>query len=315
MDISVVIPTHNPHAGRLRRTLAGLRAQSLPATQWSALVVDNASLPALDPAALAPELPTNAHIIREPQLGLASARRRGFAEARGDIIVLVDDDNVLAPDYLAQVATLFAAHPRLGGLGGRSVPEFEQAPPAWVREFDDLLACRDLGATPLISSGLRHPATGRNTYPAFAPIGAGLALRRATAQAWLEHPPARHLTDRRGDELTSGGDNDIVFRAMQSGWEVGYFPALSLTHLIPAGRTSRDYLARLNRGIQKSWMQVLALHDANPFPPLSAGSAALRQLKAWFSYRAWSSPAAYVRWQGACGHFEGRASQPRPSPT
>jgi hypothetical protein len=65
---------------------------------------------------------------------------------------------------------------------------------------------------------------------------------------------------------TSSGDNDIVLCAMRAGWEVAYFPSLALNHLIPAGRLESNYLARLNRRVQKSWMQVLTLHDANPWP-------------------------------------------------
>ncbi len=122
---------------------------------------------------------------------------------------------------------------------------------------------------------------------------------------------ARHgnvpvLSDRRGVTLTSGGDNDIVLCGLQAGWHTGYFPRLRLTHLIPSGRLEAAYLARLNRGIQQSWMQVLSLHQANPWPPLSRTGALLRKMKAWFTSRAWSSPAARVRWQGACGHFDGR---------
>ena len=57
---------------------------------------------------------------------------------------------------------------------------------------------------------------------------------------------------------------------------------------------------------QKSWMQVLTLHDACPWPPLSPAGVALRKGKAWFVYHAWTSPAARVRYHGVCGHFEGR---------
>ena len=45
--LSVVIPCHNPHGGRLRRVLDGLRAQTLPAGRWEVVVIDNASMPAL----------------------------------------------------------------------------------------------------------------------------------------------------------------------------------------------------------------------------------------------------------------------------
>ena len=306
MELCVIIPTHNPNRERLHRALAGLCAQTLSATQWEVIVVDNASIPPLDTSALAGASRLNLRIVREAQLGLTHARQRGFAEARGKFAVLVDDDNVLAPDYLAKVLTLFAAYPHLGALGGRSLPEFEISPPAWVREFDGLLACRDLGDRTRISAGLWDTGQQRNAYPLFAPIGAGMALRRAAIEAWLTDTLSARISDRKGSELTSGGDNDIVFTLMKAGWEVGYFPELSLTHLIPAGRLEPSYLSRLNRGIQKSWMQVLTRHEANPWPPLTPGGAALRKLKAWFSSRAWSSPTARIRWQGTCGHFDGR---------
>ena len=143
-----------------------------------------------------------------------------------------------------------------------------------------------------------------------APIGAGMALRREAWGAWLAQNEAseKRISDRRGPELTSAGDNDIVLCAMSAGWEAGYFPELSLTHLIPASRLTADYLGRLNRGIQKSWMQVLSRHDANSWTTISAFGASLRKARAYLSYRAWSSTAARIRWQGACGHFEGRVS-------
>jgi hypothetical protein len=254
--------------------------------------------------------PQNFTLVDEPFLGLTATRRRGLGTARGDAVVLVDDDNVLAADYLERVLAIFARHPRVGAAGGRSVPEFERAPIEWEREFLPLLALRDLGSEELISAGLRPAGSSINVYPAFAPIGAGMALRRAAWVAWLDSPTVatRTLSDRRGGDLSSSGDNDIVFAALRANWEVGYFPELSLTHLIPAGRLEAPYLARLNRGIQKSWMQVLSRHDANPWPPLTSAGALLRQARAWLTYRAWSSPAAHIRWQGACGHFEGRTS-------
>jgi glycosyltransferase involved in cell wall biosynthesis len=309
MELSVIIPTHNPHAGRLRRTLAGLRAQTLAPDRWETVLVDNASTPPVEPPAGAETVPSDFRVVREPTLGLTAARRRGLGEARAPLVVLVDDDNVLAPDYLAQVIRLFAAHPRVGALGGRSLPEFERPPSGWEREFLDLLALRDLGDTPNISRGLRPPGAAQNEYPvASAPIGAGMALRRAAVQPWLDAGDGIGLSDRRGRELTSSGDNDIVLTVMARGWEVGYFPELSLVHLIPAGRLEPDYLARLNRGIQKSWMQVLTRHAANPWPPIPRWSLPLRCGKAWFTHRAWSGVAARIRWQGACGHFEGRTA-------
>jgi len=308
MQLSVVIPTHNPHAGRLQRTLAGLQAQNLPAKHWETLLVDNASAPALDPLSLPPGRPSNLRLLVEPTLGLTAARRCGFRAAQGELCVLVDDDNVLAPSYLAEVGRILSANPEIGALGGSSRPEFETPPPAWAREFFPLLALRDLGSQAIVA-GLERATDGSHfVYPAWAPIGAGMAVRRTAALPWVETAADPTLSDRRGPALSSGGDNDLVLAILKAGWKVGYFPELSLTHLIPNSRLDPEYLERLNRGIQQSWMQVLTRHGANPWSTIPSWTVPLRQLKAWFTYRGWSRPAGRIRWQGACGHFDGRAN-------
>jgi glycosyltransferase involved in cell wall biosynthesis len=308
VEISVILCTHNPDHERLHQTLAGLHAQTLPADQWETILVDNASTRPLSPDDVSPSEAAPFRLLREPALGLTHARRAGLRAARGNYALFVDDDNVLAPDHLEQTLAAFSRLPRVGALGGKSLPSFA-APLAdddWRREFFPLLALRDLGENELISDGLRGPASKNNHYPSFAPIGAGMALRREAFSAWLDQAVSS-LSDRRGRELSSAGDNDIVFSVMRSGWEVAYVPSLRLTHLIPESRLTPAYLARLNRSIQKSWQQVLALHDGSPWPPIARWTLPLRHLKSWLNHRAWRGPAEHIRWQGACGHFEGRA--------
>lgn len=309
--VSVIIPTHAPNPARLHRTLDGLRAQTLSNANWELLVVDNASpTPVSLPANILADI--SARIIPEPDLGLTSARRRGFAEAKGEICVLVDDDNVLAPNYLCDVLSRFATNPTIAAIGGPSRPEFEEAPAQWLSEFFPLLALRDLGPEPLVARLQQSPA-GHWEYPPGAPIGAGLALRTSLAKAWAQAREKSTITDRQGARLTSGGDNDIVLYILRAGHACAYFPELELTHLIPASRLDPKYLARLNRGIQFSWMQILTLHGANPWEPLTALGARLRTMRAWFSYRAWKHPSCNIRWSGAAGHFAGRvpkASRP-----
>jgi glycosyltransferase involved in cell wall biosynthesis len=308
--ITAIIPAHNPNAARLRETLRGLQNQSLPAQLWETLLVDNAST-AFPPAdAYADAAPVNIRLIGEPRLGLTSARLAGLREARGSTIIFVDDDNVLAPDYFSEVARLFVRETRLGAAGGRSLPVFESPPAAWQLEFSSLLALRDLGDKELLAQSFRPTGAAQNQYPLCAPIGAGMAVRREAALAWaegIERDPNRRRLDRTGLDLTSGGDNDIVMTVLELGWSVGYFPTLRLNHLIPSERLETRYLARLNRAIQRSWVQVLAAHGANPWMPIARWTVPLRQFKAWIRCRPWRDPASYVRWRGVCGHFEGRA--------
>jgi len=310
-EATVVIPSHNPHLGRLRAALAGLRRQSLAPELWETLLVDNASSSFPNETEYGDDAPRNLRVIREPRLGLTSARIAGVRAARGSTIVFVDDDNILAPGYLAEALLIFARDGLLGAAGGKSLPVFESPPAPWQREFLPLLAVRDLGDAEQVATAFRPPGAASNQYPACAPIGAGMALRREAALAWVEgveRDPGRRRLDRSGLDLSSGGDNDLVMSVLELGWSVGYFPSLSLDHVIPPARLDPRYLARLNRAIQRSWIQVLAAHGACPWRPIPGWTVAPRRLKAWFAYRAWAGPAARIRWQGACGHFEGRAA-------
>jgi glycosyltransferase involved in cell wall biosynthesis len=302
--ITVVIPTRNPHPGRLTCTLAGLAAQTLPWTAWDTILVDNGSEPALPDTMLA-TLPSAKRVVREANIGLTPARLAGIRAAQGDVLVFVDDDNVLDPGCLATVAECFDARPSLGAAGGAVVPEWESPPPDWTREFHGLLALRDLGPeTKIAKGGPQAP------WPDFAPVGAGLAVRRNYALAYaqaVERDPRRRQLDRSGVSLASGGDNDLVFTTLHAGGDVGYFPNLRLRHLIPASRLEPAYLARLNRGIMRTWVQVLTLHGQCPWPAISPGSVFLRAARAYVRARAWRGPAEKVRWAGMLGQFEGQA--------
>ncbi len=304
--LSVIVCAHNPHGGRLARTLAALAAQQLDA-EWELLIVDNGSATALSPALVAdwPALAARTRIVAEPELGLSNARAAGFRAALGTTFVLVDDDNVLAPGYLAAALSELDSHPRVGLTGGPVVAEYERPPEPWMSEFLPLLALRELGDR-RIEARPQQPLS----YPPCAPVGAGMVLRRECAQAWLDRRAARgrqQLTDRAGQALSSAGDNDIVMVNFRAGWAVSYLPVLRLLHLIPPGRIAPDYLARLNEGIQASWLTLLRLHGVSPWSGISPLGARLRCWRAWWRYRAWRSPAARIRWRGACGQFAGRA--------
>ena len=303
--ISVIIPAHDPDGGRLTRTLDALRRQDLPVVAWELVLVDNASEPSLAARSIDLSWHPAARIVREDNLGLTSARMRGFREAGEDLCVLVDDDNLLNVDYLSQAQRIALRHPDVGLFGGKSLPEFESPPPTWLEGLLPLLALRDDGNDEVISSWA-------NKYPSHAPIGAGMVIRRKAALDWVdevERDPRRRNLDRAGSQLVSGGDNDIVISVMSRGHKMGYFPSLSLTHLIPAARCEMEYAAALNRAVSRSWMQVLTLHGINPWPQIPGWTVPMRKFKAWFAFRAWSGTEAHVRWAGACGHFEGRVRE------
>ena len=129
-SVSVILCTHNPRPDYLSRVLASLRGQSLPAEQWEFLLVDNASERPLAEMWDISWHPRGIH-IRENELGVTAARLRGLRESSGELLVFVDDDNVLAPDFLVQAMATCARCPIVGVFGaGILEPEFEVQPPA-----------------------------------------------------------------------------------------------------------------------------------------------------------------------------------------
>lgn len=302
MRLSVIIPTYNPNEIRLAQTLEGLKNQSLANDSWELIIIDNNSSNNFQNRLNLSWHPS-AKIITEARQGLTYARLKGFDESTGDIIVMVDDDNILNSDYLEQTIAIFDQNPQLAAIGGKSLPLFETTPPAWLHEFYGNLALRNLGDDTIISGW-------ENKYPEAAPIGAGMGIRRAALSSYIDkiRSGKNNISDRSGNSLSSGGDNDLVLEILKSGWQVGYFPQLQLQHIIPAQRMEVDYLARLTHNTNKSWVQLLASHGINPWKKIAASGVLPRKMKAWFTYKAWKSGPDHIKWQGACGLFEGLAN-------
>jgi len=252
--LSAIVCTHNPNPDSLARCLAGLQAQSLRADAWELVVVDNRCD---DPLASRVDMGWHcrARIVREETLGLTPARLRGIREAAGEILVFVDDDNVLDPDYLATALGVAEGKPFLGAWSGQCAPEFEAPPPDWMRPYWGQLALREVSADRW--SNLRSSET--------LPCGAGLCVRRDVARRYLDlHETGQRgfQLDRTGASLTSGGDQDLAACACDLGYGAGVIAALRLTHLIPAARLTLDYHRRLTEGIYFSAVVLAFLRGA-----------------------------------------------------
>lgn len=305
--LSIIICTHNPRFEYLDRVLNSLKFQTLPQSQWELILIDNASNTILASEVDLSWHPFSRHVIEE-KLGLTNARLRAFQEASANILVFVDDDNILDRNYLKNTTEILERNPNLGAIGGKSLPEFEIQPESWFLDIEVPLGLRDLGDEVRVAYWDRE--TFRN-YPAFAPIGAGLVIRKSAAEIYAQriaNNNVRLALGRTGKQLTSGEDNDIVLTLLDAGYGVGYFPELELIHLIPARRLTKEYLASLNRASSRSWVQVLDVHGIRLWQKIPRWTVFLRQIKAFFCYQPWTSPAAYIGWHGACGKLEGQAN-------
>jgi glycosyltransferase involved in cell wall biosynthesis len=93
--VSVVIPCFN-HARFLADALDSVRAQTWPHVE--AIVVDDGSTD--DPSSIVRRHP-GVRFIQQPNRGLSEARNAGWRASKGDIIIFLDADDVLAPGAAA----------------------------------------------------------------------------------------------------------------------------------------------------------------------------------------------------------------------
>jgi GT2 family glycosyltransferase len=118
--VSVVIPTHNRH-DKLAETLAPLRHQSLSADDYEIIVVDDGSTPPV-------ELPVRGdgpmlRLIRRGGGERSAARNAGADAARGELLVFLDDDITVGPDFLTAHYRAHQEWPGALAVGSIRLPE------------------------------------------------------------------------------------------------------------------------------------------------------------------------------------------------
>lgn len=239
--VSVVICCYNSSA-RLPETLRHLSLQMLSKGRpWEVVVVDNASR---DDSALAASewwqklgQPAPMTIVCEPTPGLSAARRAGISAARYEYLVLCDDDNWLAPDYLEKVYANLSSDPLIGCLGGKNLPQAATRLPEWFESVCEMYAVGSQG----ISSG---DVSARRFV-----FGAGMALRKSVWNGLILKGYQSFLSDRTGKSLSSGGDAEICAWHLLEGLRLQYDETLILTHFIPDERLNNEYVESLKNGM------------------------------------------------------------------
>jgi len=238
--VSVVICSYNG-ASRLPETLAHLARQTVPENlPWEVILVDNASTDGT--AVLARQCWPTAQAIRlrtvvESRMGLTHARRRGFAEARYDVVSFVDDDNWVCPDWVTLAAEIMGQRPDIGACGGSIQARCEVPPPWWFERYQECYAV-----------GPQSPHSGDVTWSKGYLWGAGLTVRKV---AWEQLASAGFeflLMDRCGEDLRSGGDAELCLALRLAGWTLWCDPRLSLHHFIPAERLRWEHVKAVNQG-------------------------------------------------------------------
>ncbi len=255
MLLTVAICTRNPRPAHLGRVLDALIRQTLPRTDWELLIVDSASDRPLAGSFPMP-LGLFARFVRLELSGLVRARLAAIGAATAPVLLFLDDDNVPAPDFLAQGLAVAAVWPHLGCWGPAVItPECETPPAPAIAAELGRMACCNFAAD-----------RWSNTLDV-VPAGAGLFVRLACARAYASFAtddPFRHLIGETAERFARGDDTDLVFHLVKHGWGAGQFRTLHLTHLLPSGRLTAAYIVKLARAAAGSALLINYLWGVPP---------------------------------------------------
>jgi glycosyltransferase involved in cell wall biosynthesis len=132
MDITVVVATYNRRAG-LERLLRSLAEQTYPADRFEVVVVDDGSTDGTPGLLGSIAVPYALRSFSQPNSGPAAARNLGVEQARGSLIVFLDDDVVPVPGLLVAHEAAHGYTTSHVVTGPMLPPPPDWSQPAWDR--------------------------------------------------------------------------------------------------------------------------------------------------------------------------------------
>lgn len=254
-QFAIAVCTYNPDLRLLARLLNAL----LPIIKSNkekvdVIIVDNNSSPPLNSYSEIQDFlceAPNSQCITETKQGLTAARCAAIKATLAPIVVFFDDDNEPAPDYLEILSQYFEKYPNVGIWGpGHIEVEYMDSVDPWFLDNKQKFQQRKQPFAYVC-----EPASWGQYYP----NGTGFAVRREIFNKYLEGVKNKRLqvTGRKGNQLSSGEDVQIVWEGIKLGFAAGMIPSLRCNHLIPASKANFSYLARLHFGTSSAYMPAL----------------------------------------------------------
>ena len=255
MDASVIVTNYDTWA-LTERCVAGVNRHFSAGVREILVVDDGSSTPR--PA----DLPANVRVIQNPRnLGYAASVNAGVAEARGDLVLLLDSDACPVMDLMDPLLRAFSAEPKLGAVAMQTVAE-DGSPTQSSMDVPDAM-------TFLLGPRLDpYYIKLRNAVsePLVVLFSCALAVRRSAFEELGGFDTGFDFLD---------ADLDFSMRLSEAGWETRLDRSLLAIH--EGGGSPQSQSKRVLRCYRNRW-RLLEKHRALPAPTALKTVLALRHM-------------------------------------
>jgi len=236
VSLSVVVCTRNRNAAVLD-TIRHVRLGD--DEEREIIVVDQSDDSRTREALRSEPIQSPVRYVHMPPLGLSAARNNGVRQARGEIILMTDDDCLPADNWLEAIQETFEAYPQVGLVFTNVLAERHDTRqgfvPAYYRSNAELVEC----------VRRKHRAEG---------IGASMAFRRSV---WSAVEGFDELLGA-GGRFQSAEETDFALRVLQSGFSICETPHTYVIHRgFRTWQQSPDLVRGYLRGIGATYAKHL----------------------------------------------------------
>ena len=182
----------------------------------------------------------NLKYIFEKRQGLSYARNTAVENAAGNLLAFIDDDVRVDKNWLFNVRKLAKSYLDYIAFGGKVIPVWEVGKPPWAVFEGDYAIIQSVFPSHDFGEEIRE-------YPIRAqknPMGANMMIRK---KAFEKYGFFRTDLGVSGPALKTGGlheDTEFIWRMLDKGEKVLYYPLAAVSHYVPAERSSKSYIRK-----------------------------------------------------------------------
>lgn len=258
MKISIIIPTYGRPVS-IKNAINSLLLQEIEKYDTEILVIDNNTQNELadDLYSYCLSLKGKLRYIREPSPGLGAARHKGVQEAKGEILIFIDDDVEVSAGWINAIHKAFKDS-KVGMVGGPSIPKFTSSIPAWFWNF--------VSETPYggwMNSWLSLLDIGK-TVKGISPNyiwGLNFSIRRELLLSCNGFHP--DILPERFQRWQGDGETGLTMKVAEKGFRADYIHEAMLFHLCGPDRLTPDYFKKRSfyQGVCDSFTSIRAGND------------------------------------------------------